>query len=527
MEEKVLDQEYRRFGLIYRNDQVAIPYLLRAFGDQVRWMIHDPNLGNEIQRQTLMDGKAAALGHCFRWIAREPVHTILPAGDRPEIIMEEAHGLLAWGATYHELYLDHVAVTKGEKVAVVDRESSTVEIHFRERFDPLFFLAQIADEVDFTTSYFSAMPVEELQAEFWDWSKQRLDLPFVRAGSRAHEVAAKWAAETIWPELEPGTSLDGFSLGDFRRVFAGLVVNCSFLAWMEDVEDSKGGVQARTSRLITFRHDRMVEWLSQIGGVPSAESREILRELTLDTTRHLPSMAYQPFVKSKRDMVYLLPRFIFYSDAARTLSQSLNTGGRRNVFEGLGGRITDTQLTRIAEAFASLGLDVVADRRLRYGSREIRPDLVIYDRTSNYLLVADYKSMINPVGPAQAISNMRNIRKYVQRVKEYIGMVRSDLSVLRAKIPALSGAPAASGLVLFRDPTPLPLEPDKSVALANWFSLSRFLSSGRYEGLPSLLAWATSRPDLAIRPERYGLENFPVKVGDWTYVSEKIVRNFG
>jgi hypothetical protein len=533
VEETVLDQESRRFGLIYRNDDVAIPRLLTAFGDLVRRMIHDPNLGTDTQRQNLMDGKAAALGHCFKWIAQEPEHTLLLADNRPEVITQEAIDLLEWGAAYHELFLDHVALSKGEKVAEADCESRTIKIRFRNRFIPFFYLAQQADEIAFTTSYFSAMPLEELKAEFRSWSVRRRNalqrradgLPSVRPGDSAHEAATRWATETIWPELGPETSLDGFSLGDFRRVFAGLVVNCSFLAWLEDVEDSaKGAVHTRPSRLVEFPHEGMVEWLAEIGGVSAASAREILGELTLDTSRLLPSIAYQAFIMSKAGRVYLLPRSILYSDAARTLSQSLNTGGRQRVFESLGGRIADAQLKRIADAFAELGLDVVCDRPLRYGGREIRPDLIVYDRAREYLLVADYKSMINPIGPRQSISNMKNIQDYVAKVWEYERLVMSDLSVLRVRIPALSETPKGSGLLLFRDPTPLPLEPDPSVAMANWFSLGRFLSGG-YDDLPGVVAWATARPDLDIRPGSYGLEGFGVPVGDWSYVSEKIIRD--
>jgi hypothetical protein len=532
VEETVLDQEYRRFSLIYRNDGVAIPGLLTTFGDLVRQMIHDPNLGTDTQKQNLMDGKAAAVGHCFKWIAQEPEHTLLLADNRPRVITQEAVDLLEWGATYHELYLDHVAHWKGEKVAEVDRESRTIRIRFRNRFDPFFFLAQQADEIAFTTSYFSAMPLEELKAEFRSWAARRSGalqrradgLPSVRPSDAAHEAATRWATETIWPELGPETSLDGFSLGDFRRVFAGLVVNCSFIAWLEDVEDSaKGAVHTRPSRLVEFPHERMVEWLAEVGGVPTASAREILGELTLDTSRSLPSIAYQAFVRSKAGRVYLLPRSIVYSDAARTLSQSLNTGGRRKVFEGLGEWIADAQLKLIADAFAGLGLDVVSDKLLRYGGKKIRPDLIVYDRARNYLLVADYKSMINPIGPRQSISNMKNIWGHIARVREYVRMVMSDLSVLRARIPALSEVPTVSGLLLFRDPTPLPLEPDPLVTMANWFSLGTFLSGG-YKDLPGLIVWATDRPDLAIQSGSYGLEEFRVPVGDWTYISEKIVR---
>lgn len=534
IEETVLDREYKRFNLIYRDDDTAIPRLLRAFGDLVRWMMHAPNLGTDTQKQGLMDRKAAALGHCFKWIAQEPEHTLFLPDNRTEVITQEAIDLLDWGERYHDLYLDHVALTRGEKVATVDRESRIIELRYRDPFDPFFFLAQQADEIAFTTSYFSAMPLEELMAEFRGWSSRRLTelqrradgLPSLRPGDRVHEAAARWAAETIWPELGPETSLDGFSLGDFRRVFAGLIVNCSFLIWLEDVEDSrKEAVHMRPSGFIRLRRERMVEWLAEIGDVPAASASEILNELTLDTIRQLPSMAYQAFVRSKSDRMYLLPRFIVYSDAARTLSQALNTGPRRKVFEALGGQIADAQLKRIGEVFAGLGLDVLVDRQLRYSDREIRPDLVIYDRARDYLLVADYKNMINPIGPAQAISNIKNIQNHVDKVKEYVQVITSDLSVLRARISALSETLTVSGLLLFRDPTPLPLEPDPLVGMANWFSLSRFLAGGGYEDLPGLVAWVMNRPDLAIQPGSYRLEDFRVEVGDWSYVSEKIVQD--
>jgi hypothetical protein len=517
VEHTVLDREYRRFDFIYRNYEIAIPWLLRTFGDQVRDMIYDPDLATKTEKQNLMDRRAAGLGHCLKWIIGEPEHTLLPPDNGPEVITREALDLLDWGASYHELYLDHVALSKGEKVARVDRESKTIEIRFSEPFDPFFFFTQKADDIDYATSHYAAMPTEELNAEFQHWSATApLRLRSVRPGERAHEAAARWADEIIWPELGADTSLDGFSLGDYRRVFAGL----------EDVEDQmQGAIHMRTSGLVEFQHERMAEWLAEIGGVGVAAAREIVDELTLDTTRLLPTIAYQPFVKSKANRMYLLPRLIPYFDAARALSQILNTGGRQRVFAGLGERITDAQLQRITEAFVNLGLDVVADRPLRYEGREIRPDLLLYDRANDYLLVADYKNMINPVGPAQSISNIKNIRKYVAKVREYVRVVTSDFSVLRARIPALSETPTVSGLLLFRDPTPLPLEPEPPVAMANWFSLRKFLSGGGYGDLPGLVAWVANRPDLAIRPGSYRLENFQAKVGDWRYVSEMIVRD--
>lgn len=527
VEHTVLDREYRRFDFIYRNYEVAILCLLRTFGDQVRDMIYDPDLATKTEKQNLMDRRADGLGHCLKWIIGEPEHTLLPPDNRPEAITREALDLLDWGASYHELYLDHVALTKGEKVARVDRESKTIEIRFSEPFDPFFFFTQKADGIDYATSHYAAMPTEELNAEFQHWSATAPSrLRSVRPGERAHEAAARWADDLIWPELGPDTSLDGFSLGDYRRVFAGLFVNCVFRAGLEDVEDqARGTIHTRSSVLVEFQHERMTEWLAEIGGVDETAAREILDELTLDTTRPLPTIAYQPFVRSKANRMYLLPRLIPYFDAARALSQILNTGGRQRVFAGLGERITDAQLKRIAEVFVNLGLDVVADRPLRYEGREIRPDLLLYDRASDYLLVADYKNMINPVGPAQSISNIKNIRKYVAKVREYVRVVMSDLSVLRARIPALSETPTVCGLLLFRDPTPLPLDPEPPVAMANWFSLKKLLLGGVYEDLPGLVAWMANRPDLAIRPGSYRLEKFQAKVGDWRYVSEMIVRD--
>lgn len=523
----VLDREYRRFDFIYRNQEVAIPCLLRAFGDQVRDMIYDPDLATKTQKQDRMGRRAAGLGHCLKWIAEEPEHTLLPPDNRPDVITREALDLLDWGASYHELYLDHVALSKGEKVARVDRESRTIEIRFSKPFDPFFFFTQTADGIDYATSHYGAMPMEELKAEFRHWSATADSrLSSICPGEMAHEAAARWADETIWPELGAHTSLDGFSLGDYRRVFAGLFVNCVFRAGLEDVEDQEqGDIHTRTSSLIEFQHERMAEWLAEIGGVDATVAREILEELTLDTTRPLPTIAYRPFVRSKANRIYLLPRLIPSFDAARALSQILNTGGRQKVFAGLGERITDAQLKRIAGAFVDLGLDVVADRPLRYEGRMIRPDLILYDRANGYLLVADYKNMINPVGPAQSISNIKNIRDYVAKIREYVRVVMSDLSVLRARIPALSETPTASGLLLFRTPTPLPLEPEPLGAMANWFSLRKFLSGGGYEDLPSLVAWLANRPDLAIRPGSYRLEKFQAKVGDWRYVSEMIVRD--
>ena len=533
LEETVVDREYRRFDLIYRNDEIAIPELFRVFGDAVRGIIHDSGQTTERQRQNLMDEQASALGHCFRWIAGEPEHTVLLDEPSPQRVMQEALDLLEWGVRYHELYLDHVALSRGEKVAAVNEEERTVEIRYRNPFDPFFLITQRADGIELGNFYYAGMPLQELQAECRSWIAQRGGavrrrsdgLPCVGPGDTAYELAARWAVETIWPEVAPETSLDGFRLGDFRAVFAGLVVNCAFIAWVEDLEDSARGVgQGRRSRVVALPHERMVGWLSDMSGVAASASQEILSELTLDTTKPLPSLAYQPFVRSKAGRVYLLPRFIFYSDAPRTLSQSLNTGNRQRVFARLGKLMTDAQQKVIAAALMELGLDVLNDRVIRYGGRKIQPDMVVYDRASDYLLIADYKNMINPLGPSQAISNIDNIRGYVDRMREYIEVVEANLDAVRVLIPALSENPQVSGMLLFREPTPLPLDREPRVAMANWFSLRKFLSEGRYENLPGLIEWATARPDLGLDMEAYRLEDHVIEVGGWRYIREMHVR---
>src|SRR5258706_990936 len=533
IEQTVLDQHYRRFPLISRNDEVAIPALLKVFGDLVRAMIHDQNLGTEKHKANLMDQRAAALGHCFRWIALEPIHTLQPALSSPQVIAQEAIDLLELGVRYHELYLDHVALTRGEKLAEIDQDTKTIKIHYKKPFDPFFLLAQRMDETDLTSLYYAPMPLEKLMAEWRSSSVQdksglqrRSDgLPSIGPGDQAYQTAFRWSTDLIWRELAPETSLNGFQLDDFSRVFAGLVVNCAFLAWTEDHEDQvRGPNRRRGTRIIGLSHERMVKWLQEISGVEAEASQGILTELTLDTTRSLPSLAYQPFVKSKGGRTYLLPRSIFYSDAPRTLSQSLNTGNRRRIFESLGQQMTDVQQSGIATAFTNRGLDVLLDKPLRYGSKEIRPDLVIYDRACDYLLIADYKNMINPLGPGQAISQMINIRSYVKRIQEYLDVVQANLDIVRDRIPGLSENPTVSGLLLFRDPTPLPLDRDTRVVMANWFSLQRFLSGVEYENLPRLIEWATDRPDLAIGQDSYKLEDSRILVGAWQYVREKMIR---
>lgn len=533
LEQTVVDREHGSYNLINRHDEVAIPELFRVFGDAVRAMIHDPGPATERERQNRMDEHAASLGHCFRWIAEEPEHRVLPDVASPITVAREAFDLMRWGGRYHELYLDHVAFWRGEKVAAVDEEKRTVEFRYRKPFDPFFLITQRADEADLVASYYAGMPLEGLKAECRSWVarggdaiRRRADgLPCVRPGDPAHDLAARWAAATIWPELAPETSLDGFSLGDFRGLFAGLVVNSAFIAWAEDLEDGARGVgRGRRSRVAELPHEQMVEWLADVGGITTASSREILGVLTLDTTKPLPSLAYQPFVRSKGGRVYLLPRFIVYSDAPRTLSQSLNTGTRKPVFARFGQRMTDAQHEAIAAAFTDRGLGVSSDRFLRYGDRKIRPDLILYDRASNCLLVADYKNMINPLGPGQAISNMINIRDHVRRVTEYVEVVEANLGAVRAKIPSLLEHPQVFGMLLFREPTPLPLDSYERVAMANWFSLRKYLTEGGYENLPGLVTWATTRPDLGIDLRGYRLEDYVVEAGGWRYIREKLVR---
>lgn len=373
IEEQILDLHYKHYPFILRNDEDAIPGLLRAFGDLVRRSFYDQSLQTERHKQNFID-KAATLGHCFHWLDLEPEHPLILPDNSPRIIEKEALDLLDWGVRYHELVLNHVAVTRGEKVANLDAATRTIEFRYKDQCDPFFLLTQRADELQLAKSYYESMPLKELQAEFRRWLDQhrtallrRSDgLPSIRPGDPAYQLAAQWATEQIWPELGPETSLDGFSLGDFRAIYAGLIVNCAFLAWTEEIEDSTRGIsRMRPSVVIGLSQQRMVEWLADISGVEADASREILKEITLDTRRRLPSMAYQPFIRSKAERIYLLPRLILYSDAPRTLSQSLNTGSRRRAFERLDKPMADAQQRVIGSVLTRLGLNVLSEQLLR------------------------------------------------------------------------------------------------------------------------------------------------------------------
>jgi hypothetical protein len=76
VESTILDEEFKKFNLIYRPQDIAIPYLFKVFGDFWRDLISDPSIGPDLKRGQLLEYARIGLGHCFRWLINEPTYKL-------------------------------------------------------------------------------------------------------------------------------------------------------------------------------------------------------------------------------------------------------------------------------------------------------------------------------------------------------------------------------------------------------------------------------------------------------------------
>ena len=110
IENQVLDQHHKTFGLLSRPEDVAIEHILKMYGEGLRHYERTKGSGREFRGQRyIVESLSHGLSHCFRWLAAQPERTILLPDMSDATLDREAHELLLWSANYEGLAADHIA----------------------------------------------------------------------------------------------------------------------------------------------------------------------------------------------------------------------------------------------------------------------------------------------------------------------------------------------------------------------------------------------------------------------------------
>lgn len=531
IEHEVLDQHYRQFALLARNENDAIEALFRCYAQILRDLRtrKTPLPSDDARFQRANEG-LRGLGHCLRWIRRCcPSRLVVPSAA-PHVLAHEALELLRWGVTYDPIWNQHSAYSRRLVRAEVDESESVITFLPNREVNPRFFVTQIEAKKTDDQRSGAGRPDEELIKLMNTWCESVMvcdrGLRFVDAmisRSDAIDVAMSWMTESCLPELDPATTLMECTVGELRRVLATLYVHSLFMTTLENVSDD-WPVHGYPLAPIIMRcgQGEMINWLEALSGVARKSVKAILSVLTFDRTHPHVTLAQQPFVSSSDEQLFYVPRMLQLLDLPHMYIGALNKErhGRRvyanmiNMMERVGVKVIANE---IANAVGNT-IQIATNSTFRLpNGREITPDMVLVSETEKTVLVVDVKYATPPFGPADVHHDMQAMAEWKDRVLEYVTTFRQNPRVLAQRFQwKRQGTPIVFGLILLRWPLPIPVEFPDSMCAVDWPSLCEYFRQGSFASLRDMMAWACKRPDITA-PKALTWKAKDVRVGKWKY----------
>lgn len=527
LETNILDEEYKNYKLIYRPEELGLFYLLQLLGDIWRKLvIEDGTEFSYFQMSNTIGTSINGVGHCIRWFNKGLSHKVmLPDADR-ETLFEEASSLLVWSQNYSKLCQDHVAWSKKMMNAEVDEIKRKVTFYPNTVIDQNFMFKEKISEEMLWDRYIAKMPIAELRNGFKRWINEfniNGQLLEVSVGRELFQYelsrVLEWLKVAVYPDLPPETNFKGYTLRQFRKLFAALFLNCQYYTWFEDSLDrSLEYGNSMGSKPIFLSAIEMEQWLSEISGVSITATRSIMMDLMFDKENFHSNLTNQPFIKSNRGNIFVLPRLIVHIDPERMLSGAINKSYKKGVYAKLINVLEQKSLTHIENKFKLKGIFCLREKSFinKYGLK-ITPDLILYNIESKQVLIIEYKHFLSPTGTAETIHKINEYEKGVKQLQNYIGFVKDDLNTLNPWINNLDDSYEIYGLFLTRWPMPIPINTTNFTLVENWTALKEHLENGTYSSLPEMINL------LVAHNTNHGIEGgvgtllHDIQVSDWTY----------
>jgi hypothetical protein len=255
--------------------------------------------------------------------------------------------------------------------------------------------------------------------------------------------------------------------------------------------------------------------LSALSGVAAKACRHFLDDLSFDVGRKQSSLTVQPFVRTRFGITLIAPRLITALNPQRVWAGFLNKSSKRSIYSRLVGTAEKRSLDRIATRFRDSGFEVVVEPNISGGKRASTPDLLVYSRPANELLIIEYKHALSPSNVAETLSRLVDLEQWWNKVENY-RQLALDNRYIRDVFSISSSETRVFALLLLRWPIPAPLAPPENIAVIDWPALSTQLTALPTE-LGDLVHWIQTRPDVPqpLRTERVTYQI--ISVGGWTF----------
>jgi hypothetical protein len=529
VEATILDQKHKQFMLMHRPNDIAIPHLLKVLGHIDRTLISELNDESFLRQRAFMQTVLSAAGHCLRWLSTSSSNIVLLRNASWKKLDEEALDLLGWGISYSQLAADHVAWSRGLLTGKADQRNKIISFEPPDNLDSSFLASQSIAEETLAESFFKEFPYESLRGGFQVWLRQfkltsvmDSNMWHVEQDGRAYEAASSWTEMVVWPELLNETDLEGYTLGDFRRLYTSLFLVAQYCAWAEDAIDSTQGPENEGGSIVfNDSESRIVHWLSEISGVEQSSVHNILCDLIFDTNDFHSSLANQPFVRSKSRQIFLLARLLPLLEPSRMISGALLKGKKKKVYERVVNTLEQSNLDMIESYIKNLGLAVFREKKIFANSNfEVEPDFLLLDKERKELLIIEYKHTLTSIGPSEVVSKVKTLEEGkggIKQVQKYLAILKQNTFPLDGHNIAPADGYQIYGLLLFRWPMVLPLKTPPDMNIIDWISLKEILSWTDGISISHLIDLINKRPDLPLNPKGWKQDAFEIKVDEWTY----------
>ncbi|GIP35968.1 hypothetical protein [Paenibacillus sp. J2TS4] len=523
IEKEYVDEEYKKYKIIYRANDLTIPLLLKFLGDFIRDLDNDNSLKliNYLQRNYLNSHVISGVEHCFRWLSKKPAITLPTSIYTSHEAESEIKNLIGWAIQYSKISINYVAWSRGLIHATLHETKKHISFAVPEEANIKFIIYQSVSEKKHWDTYIDSIPYVELKEGFPVWIKKctfeidNYEIPWnLYKGTSAHSAVLKMMSNTILPELPYNTNLGDYTLGEFRKLFTALFINFTYYTWVEDYYDKKfGSENIFGSSPVCLPEGDMVSWLSEMSDVDKISIKSMLQDLIFDVSNFHSKLVYQPFIASFNN-IYTLPRLIARINPARSLTGALNKGNKKKIYDRLICDLEQANLLKIQSFFNRYGFTTYKEKKLTINGKQLSPDLLIFDEKNNDLLILDYKHFLAPLGASEVAYKMSEAKKGIKQVKMYFDILSSNKEYLEK----LFGKNNINiyGLLLFRWPTPIPLSSIPEVNITDWLSLQEFFSRNSNGTIQETINWIQKRDDLNEYTKQISWHTEDISVGNWT-----------
>jgi hypothetical protein len=532
----ILDKEYLKIPFLKYDEEIIVPHLLKVFGDIERDQAKLRLQGfSEHNIARLLTNLLHAIGHGVRWIhSSDEFHT------NREISYYEsdklAIDLLSWAVSYHSISQNFIAWSRGLIAATIDEQNKIVRFMAPARYDHYQLMFNSLQDHEQAQSSPQNSLANDFQPEFEKWF-QYIDLtkpPLI--GSMDWNQARKSPllpsylrsiSIIILPECSPETELGGYTLQEYRKFYALLSLNFQFIKWAENLIDKIQEANPFGSNPIQMEIEEAYLFFSEITELSPLVVKAIITDLTFDSGNFHTSLLIQPFIRSRNNLLYILPNFFPMVDANRMLTGALNKGAKKRIYDRLINKIEQQQLTELAELFAKLNVQVVRERRVKVREVVFTPDLIVIDPKTKQIIIVDYKHFLSPLGASDVHYRMKEINKAIKQVCSYMKFIPSSQFVHELIGEDFSYF-THTGIILFNSPMSVPFPDGLDILTTDLYSFKELIASAN-GNITKMLRQIGSPSKLGLEKDKFNFYDDEIPVADWKvvssiYATEKIER---